>query len=226
MWRQVICHLHLLLCSNRQCRACRGHLFSFVSSLCRCDTHPIAAADTGREGGKVELGETEERPGSKGAKDWILTSNFQMASFNQTDGQTDGVLATLAQCSSLSWSEKVTWGAAAATAAWQAAGWLLSEPLQCLTLTTPPSPFRFTRSVVLCSEPPHPIGCGAAAPDWPTSTLTGWGVATVQRGGAELGGGTCYARCPPLVPCNVCSSTHAIPRRAWLHPLIALLLLF
>lgn len=42
----------------------------------------------------------------------------------------------------------------------------------------------------------------------------------------RLSAGTCYARCPPLVPCNVCSPTHAIPRSAWLHPLIALLLLF
>lgn len=42
----------------------------------------------------------------------------------------------------------------------------------------------------------------------------------------RLSAGTCYVRCPPLVPCNVCSPTHAIPRSAWLHPLIALLLLF
>lgn len=31
---------------------------------------------------------------------------------------------------------------------------------------------------------------------------------------------------PPLIPCNVCSGTHAIPCSAWLHPLIELLLLF
>lgn len=48
--------------------------------LCRCDSHPVAAADTGlgRGGGKVELGETEERPGSDGAREEGLDTHKQL----------------------------------------------------------------------------------------------------------------------------------------------------
>lgn len=89
----------------------------------------------------------------------------------------DGAFAALAQCSGLSWSEEAQTAAAAATAAWQAAGWLLSEPpkhpsrpLSTIHFpATPPPPVRFTRSVVLRSDPRRLIGCEEAALDWPPS---------------------------------------------------------